>query len=234
LLFQTQSDFDFTGRLSFSWPKLASQVKLNPHHADYDPLFPLGYGLSLNDNETLEPLSVESGVSEGLGDKGVFFEKGLTTRPWILTANGSPIEIPHSEAGVSVSAYDYAAQEDGVRVKFTGAGNVFSISSYPLDYHREANGAMELSFQSRSLNGPVKASVAAGCVELVDCENYHDVNISEAWTETRISLRCALVNGVDMHNMKNAFTLTAGKDSDIAVANIRLVQESAESIKCAR
>ena len=37
LLFQTQSDFDFTGRLSFSWPKLATQVKLNPHHVDYNP-----------------------------------------------------------------------------------------------------------------------------------------------------------------------------------------------------
>ena len=234
LLFQTQSDFDFTGRLSFSWPKLASQVKLNPHHADYDPLFPLGYGLSLKDDETIGSLSVESGVAEGLGDKAVFFEKGLTTRPWIFTVNGSPIGIPHSETGMSVAAFDFAAQEDGVRIKFTGAENVFSISSYPLDYHKEANGAMELSFQSRSLNGPVKASVAAGCVELVDCENYHDVNISDVWTETRISLRCALVNGVDMRNMKNAFTLTADKDSDIAVANIRLVQESAESIKCAR
>ena len=234
LLFQTQSDFDFTGRLSFSWPKLATQVKLNPHHADYDPLFPLGYGLSLKDDKTLGLLSVESGVSEGLGDKGVFFQKGLTTRPWILTANGSPIEIPHSEASLSVAAFDYAAQEDAVRVKFTGAESVFSISSYPLDYHREANGAMELSFQSRSLNGPVKASVAAGCVELADCENYHDVDISDVWTETRISLRCALVNGVDMHNMKNAFTLMADKDSDIAVANIRLVEESAHSIKCAQ
>ena len=232
LLFQTQSDFDFTGRLSFSWPKLATQVKLNPHHADYDPLFPLGYGLSLKDNETLGPLSVESGVSEGLGDKGVFFEKGLTTRPWILTANGSPIEIPHSEAGMSVAAYDYTAQEDAVRVKFMEANNVFSISSYPLDYSREANGAMELSFQVKSLSDPAKVSVAAGCVELADCTNYHDVDISTEWSEKRISLRCALVNGVDMQNMKNAFTISASENSDIAIANVRLKQESADSIKC--
>ena len=232
LIFQTKPNYDFTGRLSFSWPKLATQVKLNPHHAGYDPLFPLGYGLSLKDNKALAPLSVESGVSEGIGDKGVFFEKGLTTRPWILTANGSPFELPHSEAGISVSAFDFTAQEDAVRVKFMEADNVFSISSYPLDYHREANGAMELSFQARSLNGAAKASVAAGCVELADCENYHDVDISEDWKEVRISLRCALVNGVDMHNMKNAFTLKAGEGADIAIANVRLAQESAESIKC--
>ena len=232
LLFQTQSDFDFTGRLSFSWPKLATQVKLNPHHADYDPLFPFGYGLSLKDNKTIGSLSVESGVSEGLGDKGVFFEKGLTTRPWILTANGSPIELPHSEAGMSVAAFDYSAQEDAVRVKFSNADNVFSISSYPLDYSREANGAMELSFQVKSINGPTDVSVAAGCVELVDCTNFHDIGISTEWSEKRISLRCALVNGVDMQNMKNAFTVTASEGAEIAVANVRLKQESAESIKC--
>lgn len=232
LLFQTQSDFDFTGRLSFSWPKLATQVKLNPHHADYDPLFPLGYGLSLKDNKTIGPLSVESGVSEGLGDKGVFFDKGLTTRPWILTANESPIELPHSEAGMSVAAFDYEAQEDAVRVKFMEASNVFSISSYPLDYSREANGAMELSFQAKSLSGPASVSVAAGCVELVDCTNYHDVDISSEWSEKRISLRCALVNGVDMQNMKNAFTVTAPEGAEFAIANVRLKQESAESIKC--
>jgi len=232
LLFQTQSDFDFTGRLSFSWPKLATQVKLNPHHVDYNPLFPLGYGLSLKDNNTVGPLSVESGVSEGLGDKGVFFEKGLTTRPWILTANGSPIELPHSEAGMSVAAFDYSAQEDAIRVKFSNADNVFSISSYPLDYSREANGAMELSFQAKSLSGPADVSVAAGCVELVDCTNYHDVEISPEWSEKRISLRCALVNGVDMQNMKNAYTVTASEGVEIAIADVRLKQESAESIKC--
>ena len=188
--------------------------------------------MSLKDNKTIGALSVESGVSEGLGDKGVFFEKGLTTRPWILTANGSPIELPHSEAGISVAAFDYSAQEDAVRVKFSKVDNVFSISSYPLDYSREANGAMELSFQVKSINGPTDVSVAAGCVELVDCTNFHDIGISTEWSEKRISLRCALVNGVDMQNMKNAFTVTASEGAEIAVANVRLKQESAESIKC--
>lgn len=232
LIFQTKPNYDFTGRLSFSWPKLATQVKLNPHHENYDPLFPLGYGLSLKDNKTIAALSLESGVSEGIGDKGVFFEKGLTTRPWALTANGSPIELPHSQAGISVSAFDYAAQEDAIRIKFSEADNVFSIASYPLDYQREANGAMELSFQMRSLSGPTKVSVGAGCIELVDCTNFHDVDVSAEWSEKRISLRCALVNGVDMHNMKNAFTVTAKENAEIAVANVRLKQESSNSIKC--
>ncbi len=38
-------EYDFQGRLSFSWPKDAEQ-KLNVGDADYDPLFAFGFGLS--------------------------------------------------------------------------------------------------------------------------------------------------------------------------------------------
>ena len=39
-------NFDFTGKLSFSWPKTACQVPLNKGDTNYDPLFAYGYGLS--------------------------------------------------------------------------------------------------------------------------------------------------------------------------------------------
>ena len=38
--------FQFTGRLSFSWPRGAAQVRLNRDDDLYLPLFPFGYGLS--------------------------------------------------------------------------------------------------------------------------------------------------------------------------------------------
>jgi beta-glucosidase len=37
--------FDFSGRLSYSWPKTPSQAVLNEGDAAYDPLFAFGYGL---------------------------------------------------------------------------------------------------------------------------------------------------------------------------------------------
>ena len=39
-------DYSPTGKLSYSWPKSTSQLPLNEGDADYDPLFPFGYGLS--------------------------------------------------------------------------------------------------------------------------------------------------------------------------------------------
>ncbi len=39
-------DVNFTGKLSFSWPKSMDQLPINVGDENYDPLFPYGFGLS--------------------------------------------------------------------------------------------------------------------------------------------------------------------------------------------
>jgi beta-glucosidase len=38
-------DYDFNGKLSYSWPRNMGQIPINAGDAIYDPLFPYGYGL---------------------------------------------------------------------------------------------------------------------------------------------------------------------------------------------
>jgi beta-glucosidase len=38
-------NYDFVGKLSFSWPRTPSQTALNRNDPNYDPLFPYGFGL---------------------------------------------------------------------------------------------------------------------------------------------------------------------------------------------
>lgn len=38
-------NYNFAGKLSFSWPRAVAQTALNRHDAKYDPLFPYGFGL---------------------------------------------------------------------------------------------------------------------------------------------------------------------------------------------
>lgn len=233
LLFQTRPEYDFTGRLSFSWPKLATQVLLNKQHPNYDPLFELGYGLSFADTVEIGQLSEESGVSQAVGQKGVFFSKGAASQPWRLTVNGSAIDLPYRDESAAVTAYDMAAQEDSLRLTFNDEESTFSIASgYALDYAREANGAMELSFMMKSLTGAQTVRIGAGCIDLVGCENFHAVDIGPEWEETRISLRCAANYGVDLQYMKNAFTLEGRAGLDVAVADVILKEESSDSLKC--
>ncbi|MBC6403642.1 MAG: glycoside hydrolase family 3 C-terminal domain-containing protein [Hyphomonadaceae bacterium] len=232
LLLESDKGYDFTGRLSFSWPKLATQARLNPHHPDYDPLFELGYGLSLADDVTIDTLSEVSGVTGDIGERGVFFEKGLSPQPWRLAFDGSTISLPFNEDGTGITGFDRDAQEDALKIVFDNPG-VFSIaSSYPLDYSREANGAMELSFESKWLGGPRTVEIGAGCIELDGCENFHNVDLTDEWSETRISLQCAGENGVDLTYMKNAFAVRGQDGLEMAVSNVRLKQESAGSVTC--
>ena len=40
-------DYDFVGRLPMSWPRSMAQIPINVGDAEYDPLFPYGFGLSV-------------------------------------------------------------------------------------------------------------------------------------------------------------------------------------------
>ena len=40
-------NYDFTGKLSYSWPRDATGTPLNVNKEPYDPLFPFGFGLTL-------------------------------------------------------------------------------------------------------------------------------------------------------------------------------------------
>ena len=48
-----QVNFDFTGKLSYSWPIDPSQANLNRNDPNYEPLFPYGFGLTYGVVDTL-------------------------------------------------------------------------------------------------------------------------------------------------------------------------------------
>jgi beta-glucosidase len=48
--------YDFRGRLSFSWPRSPDQTPLNVGDANYNPLFPFGYGVDYAHPQDLGPL----------------------------------------------------------------------------------------------------------------------------------------------------------------------------------
>jgi len=64
---------DFHGTLSYSWPKNAGQFTLNKGAPGYDPLFPLGYGLTYARPGKVGALSEVSGVDPRLGNTSIYF-----------------------------------------------------------------------------------------------------------------------------------------------------------------
>jgi len=68
LLFRNASgelDYDFTGKLSFSWPRNIRQTTINRGDKDYRPLFPYGFGLSYQERP---PITARRPPGRGLAE----------------------------------------------------------------------------------------------------------------------------------------------------------------------
>lgn len=119
---------DFTGRLTFSWPKRPDQGPLNIGDSEYDPLFAYGYGLSYGDINLLGDDLPEEGMAlQETSDVLEIFNR-RPMAPWQIEIEGSRndrVQANGNTAGVStitVSAVDREVQEDARRVIWNGSG----------------------------------------------------------------------------------------------------------------
>ncbi|MEO1658169.1 MAG: glycoside hydrolase family 3 N-terminal domain-containing protein [Pseudomonadota bacterium] len=224
MLFRTDESYDFTGRLSFSWPKLATQTDLNFGDADYDPLFPLGYGLTYADNGDVPQLSEISGLSDSAANQdGALFARGTLSDAVTLAANGEPIgPLPYTSDSLSIRRVDHQAQEDSLLVTFSGAAVLSLVSDEPMDLVRQSNGGIELAVTARVLGPQAPMSIGMGCSNSVDeaCRASVPVTLTNQWTETRISLSCFAQQGAPMDAIEEVLTLTGSAGQELQISEI--------------
>lgn len=161
------------GKLSFSWPKRPDQAPINFGDADYDPLFPLGYGL-------------EYGQADSLGDD--LSEEGLqlpeTEDVWTLfrfrPLDAWQIEVEGARndrevmtgkrvavSTVTVTAVDREVQEDARQVQWSGEGyGMMALATRDrqvlTDYWREG-GALVVDVKvDRAPDAPVQMCLGCG------------------------------------------------------------------------
>ena len=233
VIFKTKPDYDFTGKLSFSWPALATQALLNPQHADYNPLFPLGYGLTYSTSVVVPQLAEESGLTEDSpSSKRVFFKGSVNEGPWRVTVNGENVSQRFKSTSLELQGYDHKAQEDALRIDMIKAGEVFAISSqYGHDFEAETNAGMEISFYSKRLSGASSVEFSLGCAELKSC-HYRALPLSDDWTESRIPIKCFESKGVTLNNVQHIFSIKNNAASELVISNVVLKPESKNSLQC--
>ncbi|HEX2794230.1 MAG TPA: glycoside hydrolase family 3 N-terminal domain-containing protein [Croceicoccus sp.] len=159
---------DFTGRLSFPWPRDA--------RGGGDPLFDLGYGLSYARPGVVPVLSEDPGMdmTEAL-NVADFFGAGRAAAPWTLsvedaggkrTVEGAPI----ASAGgfVTARSVDVLAQEDAKSLVWTGAGNAaIEGPSANLAAQAAANEALVMHLRVDGVGeGPVKLAFADKALDI--------------------------------------------------------------------
>ena len=222
---------DFTGRLAFSWPRLPTQAVLNAGQPDYDPLFPLGYGLNYASRRPLPELEVDvEGATPPTGH--VYFDaaaEGDAAWTWTVGDGGSGLTVSTLDDGEHPGArlFDWsgegAAAGESATVELSG-GEI-------LDLTREANGNLTLGFDLKVVEAPAGAfHLGIGCGE--GCDG--DVDLSDMagaapageWMNIRVRLRCFEEAGADLSKIDAPVRMTSEGAAEVAVARVAILPPS--------
>ncbi|WP_188241000.1 glycoside hydrolase family 3 protein [Stenotrophomonas maltophilia] len=228
---------DFKGKLSFSWPRTATQYANNVGQKDYDPLFASGYGLTYADNGDLAALPEASGVTGNEGATGVFFARG-DAGPGMalrledaagqgLTVTRVPDALPDDR--LKITGVDHLAQEDGRRLAWSGNGEaVAALQSHTtLDLQRESNGDLMLLTTLRVDAAPKgEAWLSVGCG--VGCSARIAIGPALAalpqgqWKRVGVPLKCLAKAGAKLDAIDRPWSVATGDAMTISVSRVAL------------
>ena len=211
---------DFSGTLSFSWPKTAGQFTLNKGTPGYDPLFPLGYGLSYARGGTVPKLGEVSGVDASLANTSLFFARGKVPAPFAFATDSKVTRSPVDSA---------TTQEGAVKLGWpAGAASTIRIGGPLLDLGRETNADVLLQITYRVDTAPTGKVVLAmtGPVgdTMLDATGLFKVDIG-TWKTVRVPLKCFREAGLDVTKVSSVFALTASGPFGLSVSDLRLATD---------
>ncbi|MEZ0243905.1 MAG: glycoside hydrolase family 3 N-terminal domain-containing protein [Sphingomonas sp.] len=215
---------DFSGRLSFSWPKTAGQFTLNFGMANYDPLFAFDYGLSYAKPGKVGVLSEEAGIDASMGNTSTYFARGQTPAPFSFA----------TDSGITRAVVEGPAQQEGaVRLTWPNGAATLRIGGGKLDLSRETNADLSLQISYRldvPATGPVKLLMEGGT-------NTGAINATSlftgqtgTWRTVKVFLKCYQAAGVDMNTVTAPFVVQASGPLSFTVADVRIVSDPNASV----
>jgi len=240
-----KTQYDFTGKLSFSWPRLVDQVPLNLGDDGYDPLFAYGYGLTFADNTEIANDLPEQGESYASGKlEDAWMMVWRPRAPWdlaILDEGSAPLVVEGNIAAsgddnIRVSAIDMRNQEDARLVQWAGLrpGGVALRANKPQDLSRylQAGGTLSLDIRVDSEpSAEVYASVACGgdCLGKLPLKASLQKLQPGQWAPLSIDLQCFAEQGAEFSRVDSSFVLQSDGPLSLALANIKYVPGGADS-----
>jgi beta-glucosidase len=248
LLVAGSKKYDFSGRLSFSWPKTVCQTSLNAGSADYAPLFRLGYGLRANSRSKLGKLDASfpaggCGVSNsfpvfGQADRASFplaIRSGAQVKPLGADLNAT-IELP----GISVQTSQINTQQDAKQVGWTGPASVEARGSKAMVLPPAAaqDGALRFdTIVGAAPAGRVTLAMAcgAGCGTPLDATRLFARLAGKGKQVVKVPLTCFTARGVDLARVDAPFVLASDAAFTAAFTNIEIAggaARDADAVRC--
>ena len=231
-----RASYDFTGRLSFSWPRNAGQDMLNVGGPGYAPQFAYGDGLSYVAPARVETLPEDPGVTLARANLDGYFADGRIQAPWSLMLRdeggdsrvGTVLTGASPRGAVTVRPTDGTAQESAMALKFTGPAEAL-VTGPPVDLSRQRNGDMVLAFSIRvdaAPSGPIEVGFGR---QRVDIGSVLDGAVPGTWQAVRLRLACFDGERSNVAAVDTPFALTSTSPAQVSLADIRLTSNDSSS-----
>lgn len=240
----------FTGRLSFSWPKTPLQDVLNPHHAEYDPLFELGYGLTYASESApfaLLPEDMEGVASPNADSYAIY--AGRPQAPWQIwvqddqsTAlmSGAYAALP-SDAAV-LTTTDMKVQEDALMMRWAGGRRAsFFIQAdgpnthYDFSEILKAGGSIQFDIKlDQVVDGSINLQMTCGedCTQAIDIAPQLNEMAGKGWQKLDVPLACFARSDDTLATVTRPFELVSKVAASVSVANIEVAKKPENEGRC--
>ena len=215
--------YDFRGKLSFSWPRLAAATPKHRGDVGYDPQFAYGYGLSYAHPAKVGRLSEDPGLTPKVSSSDRYFVSGRTPPPWTFSVAGD----------VTLKAADAGAQESARLGTWSGEGEL-SIKGDAVNLSRQATGNMALMLRykvEQAADEPVHIGMGCGegCAGFVDATSLFSKATSE-WRSTKIKLSCFMHAGAKIGKISEPLAIRAAGKLTLTLEEVALEPDEGDAI----
>ena len=225
-------DYDFSGKLPFSWPRNTKQANLNYFDATSNPLFSFGYGLTyqeeisvgeLDEGKESEQRLISIELMNGtINDKFIGFIKESDLAEVQISSN----KVSSQNNLVSIDLIDVNIQDDTLKLNVQKSdyfNSFFLLSKEILDLSSLSDGYININARVNDIGGGVNyiLSCGVGCFPMIDLTNF--LQVSEGFQNYSIPIKCFTnYSNLDLTKVNLPMYLaTQGQlDIDISKANI--------------
>jgi beta-glucosidase len=235
--------YDFSGKLSFSWPKSVCQTPLNVGDAGYAPLFAYGYGLKKGTRSHIGRLDASypaggCGASNvvplfGQADRASFplqVRSGASVQPL-----GADLNATVSLPGISVATAQINTQQDAKLVTWTGPASFEAHGAKALALPPAASKDAALRFDTMVQAAPAgKVNIAMGGATL-DATRLFARLAGKGKQVVKIPLACFTSKGLDPATLDTPFSVSSTGAFAAAFGNIDAVGGAAseqDALRC--
>ena len=234
LILESENKYDFTGKLSFSWPKKPDQSILNSDDDSYDPLFPIGYGLSYKSKDFIKKLNEDFIITEDSDFNAPLLSGWPRNSLEIIFGNQkqtSDMKSKYSslnDGSVSVEMINRFVQEDAYRVLFSEENDSFweLSSSKTLDWSEEASQSGVLSIDIRILQSDKIKPLIFSSLCGSDCGSSFALDDSIAenqWMNIGVDISCMGDSGLDLAEINKPLEISSEGAWEFEIGEIKLI-----------